>query len=58
MKTKNIALINYYASIIPKGQWKIEDVPENLRDSVQKAIDAAKPAEPTAAAVDKEEIKN
>jgi len=39
---KNKVLINYYARIILRGNWKIEDVPENLREDVEKAMEVIK----------------
>ena len=56
--TRNRALINYYARLIPKGQWKIEDVPENLRASVEEAIKASEPVEQVVDEVAKEEPLN
>ena len=47
MKVKNKALINYYARLIQKEQWKMEDVPENLRESVREAIKTLEPLETT-----------
>ena len=47
MKTKNKALVNYYARLIQKGQWKIEDVPDNLRENVTEALKALPPLETT-----------
>ena len=58
MKAKNKALINYYVRLIPKGQWKIEDVPENLRTSVEEAIKASEPVEQVVDEVAKEETLN
>ena len=45
MKAKNNALINYYARLIRKDQWKMEDVPEHLRESVKVAIKALEAVE-------------
>ena len=58
MKAKNKALINYYASMIPKDQWKLEDVPENLRSAVEEAIKASEPTEMVVAESAKEETSN
>lgn len=43
---KNKALINYYASIVRKNNYKIENVPEELRDAVNKRIEELGPRKP------------
>lgn len=40
MKTTNKALINYYARLINKGTYKIEDVPDDLKSQVKKAAES------------------
>lgn len=38
----NVALINYYARLIKKGSWKIEDVPDDKRPAVEEALKSMK----------------
>ena len=40
MKSNTKALINYYARLIKKDVYKVEDVPANLRDDVVNAVSA------------------
>lgn len=40
MKNNTKALINYYARLIKKDVYKIEDVPEGLRGDVANAVAA------------------
>lgn len=35
----NIPLIKYYARLIKKGNYKIEDVPEDKREDVKKIME-------------------
>ena len=41
----NKPLINYYARLIVRGDYKFEDVPDNLKDYVKKRMDEIQPAE-------------
>ena len=34
----NIPLVNYYAKLINRGDYTMEQVPEGMRDDVQKRI--------------------
>ena len=38
MKSNNKALINYYARLVQRGTYKMEDVPEALRNYVTEII--------------------
>lgn len=39
----NKATINYYAKLVQKGSYKMEEVPEELRPAIQKAYNELPP---------------
>ena len=42
MNSRSKALINYYTRLVQKGSYQIEDVPEYIRDTVSKLLEASK----------------
>ena len=57
MKTKNRALINYYARLIKKDQYKMEGIPEDMQEKVKEVLASLPPLQPDELETSKEESK-